>query len=274
MPGVFLTVRDDAALAADRRGDATVSLIHRARWSTAPGLARIDPGRTSEPSGTFPSPTSPTDTTLRQCVARRGRAAGVEPWHTGDEVQLVPRDPVPSGGPDSPYHRVVRPGDSAGQFVERLGGGKKVTGVRTPIRPIRVRSPSTPRGLAPVGLDPATIPAQDPIRSLDAALRSRNDSGADPGCGRHPHRQAGGLCGRIRGPRARAPGQFGEMALGIALYPVTVDQLMAVSDAGASCRQSPWFEPKLRARAVCAHAVLAYGRNGRSWKLTFRASSE
>jgi uncharacterized protein (DUF1015 family) len=37
------------------------------------------------------------------------------------------------------------------------------------------------------------------------------------------------------------------MALGVAMYPTTLDQLMAVSDAGGIMPpKSTWFEPKLR----------------------------
>jgi uncharacterized protein (DUF1015 family) len=37
------------------------------------------------------------------------------------------------------------------------------------------------------------------------------------------------------------------MALAVALYPVTVEQLMAVSDAGQIMPpKTTWFEPKLR----------------------------
>ena len=39
----------------------------------------------------------------------------------------------------------------------------------------------------------------------------------------------------------------GEMALGISLYPTTIDQLLAVADAGEIMPpKSTWFEPKLR----------------------------
>jgi uncharacterized protein (DUF1015 family) len=39
----------------------------------------------------------------------------------------------------------------------------------------------------------------------------------------------------------------GEMALGISMFPTTIDQLLAVADAGAIMPpKSTWFEPKLR----------------------------
>ena len=43
------------------------------------------------------------------------------------------------------------------------------------------------------------------------------------------------------------PGSIREMALAVSLFPTTMDQLMAVSDAGAIMPpKSTWFEPKLR----------------------------
>ena len=39
----------------------------------------------------------------------------------------------------------------------------------------------------------------------------------------------------------------GEMALGVSMYPTTMEQLLAVSDAGEIMPpKSTWFEPKLR----------------------------
>jgi uncharacterized protein (DUF1015 family) len=41
--------------------------------------------------------------------------------------------------------------------------------------------------------------------------------------------------------------ESGEMAIGFALYPTSLEQLMAVSDAGQVMPpKSTWFEPKLR----------------------------
>jgi uncharacterized protein (DUF1015 family) len=54
----------------------------------------------------------------------------------------------------------------------------------------------------------------------------------------------GGARGTAALERAVASGQA---AVGFSLYPVSVDELMAVSDAGAIMPpKSTWFEPKLR----------------------------
>lgn len=97
-------------------------------------------------------------------------------------------------------------------------------------------------------LDPASIDCSDPIRSLDVSLLQERVLEpilgiADP---RTDHRID--FVGGIRGTgelerRVRS----GEMALGISMYPTTVEQLMAVSDAGEIMPpKSTWFEPKLR----------------------------
>jgi uncharacterized protein (DUF1015 family) len=97
-------------------------------------------------------------------------------------------------------------------------------------------------------LDPASIDCADPIRSLDVSLLQERVLEpilgiADP---RTDHRID--FVGGIRGTaelerRVRS----GEMALGISMYPTSVGQLMAVSDAGEIMPpKSTWFEPKLR----------------------------
>ena len=54
--------------------------------------------------------------------------------------------------------------------------------------------------------------------------------------------------GGIKGPDALALRvDSGEMAVAFSMYPVTVDQMMAISDADAIMPpKSTWFEPKLR----------------------------
>jgi uncharacterized protein (DUF1015 family) len=54
--------------------------------------------------------------------------------------------------------------------------------------------------------------------------------------------------GGIRGLEAlEARVDSGEMALAISLYPVTIDQLFNIADAGEVMPpKSTWFEPKLR----------------------------
>ncbi len=97
-------------------------------------------------------------------------------------------------------------------------------------------------------LDPALIERADPIGSLDVSLLQDRVLGPILGIEDPRTDKRIDFVGGIRGPaelerRVRS----GEMALGVALYPTTVEQLMAVSDAGAIMPpKSTWFEPKLR----------------------------
>jgi len=175
------------------------------------------------------------------------------PQHTGEEeYNWFLATLFPSGGLRIlPYHRVVRDlgGHSPAQFIERLRAVGKVTQVENP-NPPRPGSFSfyTDGAWHLLELDPATIPANDPIRSLDAALLEERVLGPILGVGDIRTDKRVDFVGGIRGTaELERRVNSGEMALGIALYPVTVDQLMAVSDAGAIMPpKTTWFEPKLR----------------------------
>lgn len=95
---------------------------------------------------------------------------------------------------------------------------------------------------------PDPLFAKDPIRSLDVSILERlvlhpifgiedvrTDSRID---------FVGGIRGTAELERLCIPGDW---AVGISMYPTTLDQLMAVSDAGEIMPpKSTWFEPKLR----------------------------
>jgi uncharacterized protein (DUF1015 family) len=97
-------------------------------------------------------------------------------------------------------------------------------------------------------LDETTIDRTDPIGSLDVSLLQDRVLGPILGVGDPRTDKRIDFVGGIRGTaelerRVRS----GEMAIAFSLYPTTVDQLMAVSDAGRIMPpKSTWFEPKLR----------------------------
>jgi uncharacterized protein (DUF1015 family) len=97
-------------------------------------------------------------------------------------------------------------------------------------------------------LDEATIDRTDPIGSLDVSLLQERVLGPILGIGDPRTDKRIDFVGGIRGTaelerRVRS----GEMAIAFSLYPTTLDQLMAVSDAGQIMPpKSTWFEPKLR----------------------------
>jgi uncharacterized protein (DUF1015 family) len=97
-------------------------------------------------------------------------------------------------------------------------------------------------------LDEATIDRSDPIASLDVSLLQDRILGPVLGIGDPRTDKRIDFVGGIRGTeelerRVRS----GEMAIAFSLYPTTLEQLMAVSDAGKIMPpKSTWFEPKLR----------------------------
>ena len=97
-------------------------------------------------------------------------------------------------------------------------------------------------------LDPASIDRSDPIASLDVALLQDRVLGPILGIGDPRTDKRIDFVGGIRGPAELARRvDSGEMAVAFALYPTSLEQLMAVSDAGQVMPpKSTWFEPKLR----------------------------
>jgi uncharacterized protein (DUF1015 family) len=150
-----------------------------------------------------------------------------------------------------PYNRVVS--DLAGMGAhELLAGLAHVGHVTITDNP----APSEPGAFCfflknawyRMELDQRTIDRSDPIASLDVSLLQDRVLGPVLGIDDPRTDKRIDFVGGIRGPaelerRVRS----GEMAIGFSLYPTTLDQLMAVSDAGQIMPpKSTWFEPKLR----------------------------
>lgn len=95
---------------------------------------------------------------------------------------------------------------------------------------------------------PESTTADDPIRSLDVSILQERV--LEPLLGIKDVRTDKRIdfIGGIRGPAAlERLVDSGKAAVAFSLYPITVDQLMAVSDAGEIMPpKSTWFEPKLR----------------------------
>ena len=150
-----------------------------------------------------------------------------------------------------PYNRVVRDldGQTPVQVLERLRGLGRLSAA----------SDAAPErsGVFCIYLDgrwhrlelePAGIDRSDPIASLDVSLLQERVLSPILGIGDPRTDKRIDFVGGIRGTaelerRVRS----GEMAIAFSLYPTTLDQLMAVSDAGhVMPPKSTWFEPKLR----------------------------
>lgn len=254
---VFLTVRDDPGLArliaegvrSEPLYDFTApdGVRHRV-WQVA------DPAAFVEAFGRIPL-CYVADGHHRCASAWR---AGIErraanPGHTGEEeYNWFLAVLFPAGGLRiMPYHRVIR--DLQGQTAEQVLARLEEVGRLSP-----AADPAPPRpgsfGIYLAGrwslleLDPASIPSGDPIRSLDAALLEERVLGPVLGIGDIRTDKRIDFVGGIRGtPELERRVNSGEMAMAVAMYPVTVDQLMAVADAGAIMPpKTTWFEPKLR----------------------------
>jgi uncharacterized protein (DUF1015 family) len=184
--------------------------------------------------------------------AGRERRAG-NPAHRGDEeynwflAVLFPSSELRI----LPYNRLVTDlhGLTGAGFAERLGTVGR-------LEPTEAAAPPAPGSFGlffdgrwhRLTLPPGSIDRADPIASLDVSLLQDRVLGPLLGVG-DPRTDARiDFVGGIRGtPELERRVRSGEMALGVAMYPTTVDQLMAVSDANAIMPpKSTWFEPKLR----------------------------
>ncbi len=150
-----------------------------------------------------------------------------------------------------PYNRLVKDlnGLTPAEFRDRLAALGRVEATRDPVPP----APGSfcfflDGGWTRLTLDPTSVDRRDPIRSLDVSLLQDRVLGPILAIGDPRTDRRIDFVGGIRGTeelerRVRS----GEMALGISMYPTTIDQLLAVADAGEIMPpKSTWFEPKLR----------------------------
>ncbi len=187
---------------------------------------------------------------VRVAVERRRENPGFtgeEPWNYFLAVAF-PHDQLMVFG----YHRVVRDlgGLAEEEFLERTGRDFEVLPDSEPLPRERGRFGMFFRerwwGLAYRNGDPEEV--ADPVKRLDVAVLQNHLLG--PVLGIHDPRRDERIdfVGGIRGPgelerRCREEG----WALAFTLYPTSVEELMAVADAGRMMPpKSTWFEPKLR----------------------------
>jgi uncharacterized protein (DUF1015 family) len=184
--------------------------------------------------------------------AGKERAAG-NPGHTGEEeynwflAVLFPSNHLSI----LPYNRVVRDlnGKSPEVILEKLGELGKLSRTDDPVPP---KSGTFCVYLAGawhrLELDPHAIDRSDPIGSLDVSLLQERVLGPVLGIGDPRTDKRIDFVGGIRGTgELERRVDSGNAAIAFSLHPTTIDQLIAVSDAGAIMPpKSTWFEPKLR----------------------------
>jgi uncharacterized protein (DUF1015 family) len=149
-----------------------------------------------------------------------------------------------------PYNRVLRDlnGLSGAEVLARLAHVGRVW----PTEDSRPPRPGTfciylTGGWYLLELDETSIDRDDPIGSLDVALLQERVLGPIFGIEDPRTDKRIDFVGGIRGPKElERRVSSGEMAMAFSLYPTTLEQLMAVADAGKVMPpKSTWFEPKL-----------------------------
>ncbi len=153
-----------------------------------------------------------------------------------------------------PYNRVVRDLNGLGEadFLTRLAQVGKVEkiafkGDATPSRP-HVFHVFLPSGWYRLTLDSAGVNQSDPVGALDVSLLQERVLTPILGVGDPRTDQRIDFVGGIRGTEElERRVRQGGMAVAFALHPTSLEQLLAVADAGGIMPpKSTWFEPKLR----------------------------
>ena len=149
------------------------------------------------------------------------------------------------------YNRLVKDlnGNTADQFLKKVGE-------KFDISPA---AQAAPQGQAYFGMyldgkwhqlraKPGTFDPKDPIGSLDVAILQTNLLAPILGIADPRTDKRIDFVGGIRGlGELEKRVDSGEMKVAFAMYPTTLDQLMAVADSGKIMPpKSTWFEPKLR----------------------------
>jgi uncharacterized protein (DUF1015 family) len=183
----------------------------------------------------------------RAAAERRGRdPRGVDAEHEWFPAVLCPADQLAI----LPYHRLVRDlgGLTTAEVLARLGRAGRL-GPAAGAAPPRAGSFCIylERRWHLLELAPDSVDRADPLRSLDVWLLGERLLGPVLGITDQGTDARLDFVGGIRGTRAlEARVDAGEAALAVSMFPTSMEQLMAVADAGAIMPpKSTWFEPKL-----------------------------
>ena len=194
----------------------------------------------------------------RSAAATRVRALrrAANPQHRGDEpynyflAVIFPHDQMKIMA----YNRVVRDlaGMSPAHFRDRIAE-------RFTLAPAPTPAPESGReygmylegGWQRLAARPGTYPAADPVDSLDAAILQNNLLGRLLGITDPRTDKRIDFVGGIRGTDELERRCREGWAVAFALHPTSIEQLMAVADAGKVMPpKSTWFEPKLRSGLI------------------------
>ena len=165
-----------------------------------------------------------------------------------------------------PYNRVIADlgGQTPGEVLGKLEkiGRLSIAGSSTPPRPGGF-CVYLERRWRLLELAESSIDRRDALRSLDVALLQERVLAPVLGIGDPRTDKRIDFVGGLRGAgELEARVDSGAAALAVSLYPTTVEQLMAVSDAGEVMPpKSTWFEPKL-ASGLFVHTIDYHARQG------------
>ena len=183
----------------------------------------------------------------RAAAERRGRdPRGVDAEHEWFPAALCPADQLAI----LPYHRLVRDlgGSTSAEVLARLGRAGRLSPAAEAAPP---RAGSfciyLERRWHLLELAPDSVNRADPLRSLDVWLLGERVLGPVLGITDQGADARLDFVGGIRGTRTlETRVDAGEAALAVSMFPTSMEQLMAVADAGAIMPpKSTWFEPKL-----------------------------
>jgi len=262
---VFLTFREQDTVRALMREDmqrepgidfTSPDNVQHTVWAVR------DPKRYVEAFNTIPAAYVADGHHRSASAARAGaerRAAN--PNHTGDEEYnwflsvLFPANDLQILA----YNRVVQDlnGLSPEQFLEKL---REVGSVSPTDNPVPERSGVfclyVDGGWHRLELDPGSIDRDDPVKSLDVSLLQDRVLGPLLSIGDPRTDKRIDFVGGIRGTGALEKRvESGRAAVAVSMYPTTIEQLLAVADAGQVMPpKSTWFEPKLRS-GLFVHAL-------------------
>ncbi len=158
------------------------------------------------------------------------------------------------------YNRVVRDlnGRTPEQLVAEIGTRFSVTPENAPVRPAEAREFGMylDRRWYRLKLKAALVPDGDAVGRLPVTLLARNLIEPVLGIADQRTDKRIDFVGGGRGlPELARRVDSGEMAVAFALFPTTMDDLMAVADAGEIMPpKSTWFEPKL-ADGMVSHVL-------------------
>ena len=194
-------------------------------------------------------------------AARVGKElAESNPRHTGDEEYnfflsvLFPHDQLRI----MDYNRLVRDlnGLSVERFLAETGGPFTVRAATGRVRPSRKGEFGLYLKSSWYILEVRSMPPADPVECLDISILQKQLLEPVLGIGDPRTSKRIDFVGGIRGlEELERRVDSGEMAAAFSLFPTSIEELLAVADAGRIMPpKSTWFEPKLR-DGVVIHMV-------------------